>query len=404
MLIKRDILKRLKKDLKRKEIIALVGSRQVGKTTLMKELQKEVIEQSIFLTFEKLEDLKIFEQDIDFFISKYVKNNQFLFIDEFQYAQSGGQQLKYIYDTCQIKIIISGSSEPELAIHSLQYLVGRVFIYKIYPLTFKEFINFKSNENNFLLQEHSSQKRLAYLEKYFEEYLLYGSYPEVVKEEEKDVKITILENLVNSYLLKEIKDILSYKNIFEYETLLQRFALQDGALLNKNTFSQELGIYNNKINEMTSILEKTYILSLVRPFLRNKIKEQIKSPKSYIQDLGFKNTLIKNFNPLSLKQDKGMVYENFICNTLLRNGIKVCFWNIQNRHEVDFVYEKDGNIIGIEVKSKLKNDSITTSMKKFIELLKPSHLYVFNENIDASKKIDNTEIIFTHFINAVHLQ
>ena len=404
MLIKRDILKRLKKDLKRKEIIALVGSRQVGKTTIMKELQKEVIEQSIFLTFEKLEDLKIFEQDIDFFISKYVKNNQFLFIDEFHYAQSGGQQLKYIYDTCQIKIIISGSSEPELAIHSLQYLVGRVFIYKIYPLTFKEFINFKSNENNFLLQEHSSQKRLAYLEKQFEEYLLYGSYPEVVKEEEKDIKITILENLVNSYLLKEIKDILSYKNIFEYETLLQRFALQDGALLNKNTFSHELGIYNNKINEMTSILEKTYILSLVRPFLRNKIKEQIKSPKSYIQDLGFKNTLIKNFNPLSLKQDKGMVYENFICNTLLRNGIKVGFWNIQNRHEVDFVYEKDGNIIGIEVKSKLKNDSITASMKKFIELLKPSHLYVFNENIDASKKIDNTEIIFTHFINAVHLQ
>ena len=404
MLIKRDILKRLKKDLKRKEIIALVGSRQVGKTTIMKELQKEVIVQSIFLTFEKLEDLKIFEEDIDFFISKYVKNNQFLFIDEFQYAQSGGQQLKYIYDTCQIKIIISGSSEPELAIHSLQYLVGRVFIYKIYPLTFKEFINFKSNENNFLLQEHSSQKRLAYLEKHFEEYLLYGSYPEVVKEEEKDVKITILENLVNSYLLKEIKDILSYKNIFEYETLLQRFALQDGALLNKNTFSQELGIYNNKINEMTSILEKTYILSLVRPFLKSKMKEQIKSPKSYIQDLGFKNTLIKNFNPLSLKQDKGMVYENFICNTLLRNGIKVGFWNIQNRHEVDFVYEKDGNIIGIEVKSKLKNDSITTSMKKFIELLKPSYLYVFNENIDASKKIDNTEIIFTHFINAVHLQ
>jgi len=89
---------------------------------------------------------------------------------------------------------------------------------------------------------------------------------------------------------------------------------------------------------------------------------------------------------------------------LLRNGIKVGFWNIQNRHEVDFVYEKDGNIIGIEVKSKLKNDSITASMKKFIELLKPSHLYVFNENIDASKKIDNTEIIFTHFINAVHLQ
>ena len=150
MLIKRDILKRLKKDLKRKEIIALVGSRQVGKTTIMKELQKEVIDQSIFLTFEKLEDLKIFEEDIDFFISKYVKNNKFLFIDEFQYAQSGGQQLKYIYDTCQIKIIISGSSEPELAIHSLQYLVGRVFIYKIYPLTFKEFINFKSNENNFL--------------------------------------------------------------------------------------------------------------------------------------------------------------------------------------------------------------------------------------------------------------
>ncbi len=404
MMIKRDILELLSKDLHRKEIIALVGSRQVGKTTLMKMLQQEVTSQSVFLTFEKLEDLKLFEEDIEFFINKYVKNTDVLFIDEFQYAQSGGQKLKYIYDTCSVKIIISGSSEPELAIHSLQYLVGRVFIYKIYPLTFKEFINERCPENNFLLDDFSTQNHLLHIKEYFVEYLRYGSYPEVVKEENEEVKIRILENLVNSYLLKEIKDILSYKNVFEYETLLQRFALQDGSLLNKNTFSQELGIYNNKINEMTNVLEKTYILGLARPFLKNKIKEQIKSPKSYIQDLGFKNTLIKNYNPLTLKNDKGMIYENFVFNSLLRNGIKAGFWNIQNRHEVDFVYEKDGDIVGIEVKSKLTNNSLTLSMKKFIEQMKPAYLYVFNENIDSDTMVENTRVIFTNFINCVQLR
>lgn len=104
--------------------------------------------------------------------------------------------------------------------------------------------------------------------------------------------------------------------------------------------------------------------------MKNKSKELIKSPKTYIQDLGFKNLLSNNFNKLELKLDKGQIYENFIYNNLLRNGIKSNDWNIQNRNEIDFVYEKNGKIAGIEVKSKLKNNSLTNSIKKFTIHLK----------------------------------
>lgn len=399
MIIKRDILDKLKKNLKRKEILALVGSRQVGKTTLMEELKKEISSSYIFLTFENIEILRLFEEDINYFIKKYVKENDYLFIDEFQYAKNGGQKLKFIYDTEKIKIIISGSSQPELAINSLQYLVGRVFIYEIFPISFKEFLRYKSSSESFLLTELSSQKRLINIKQYFNEYLIYGGYPKVILEEKIEDKINVISNLVNSYLLKEIKDILNYKNIYEFENLLKKIAIQDGFILNKNTISQDLGIYNNKLAEMVNILEKTYIIGVTRPFLNNKSKELIKSPKIYLQDLGFKNSLIKNFNELDLKSDKGEIYENFIYNAALKNDTKLNFWNLHNRYEVDFVYEVNGNIYGFEVKSKLKDNTLNKSMKKFISEFGPKQLYIFNENIDSNFNFEGTEIIFTNYLN-----
>lgn len=403
MIIKRDIFENLKKNLNRKEIIALVGSRQVGKTTLMRELEKDIKGESTFLTFENLDDLRLFEEDINYFIKKYVENKKYLFIDEFQYAKNGGQKLKFIYDTKDIKIIISGSSQPELAIHSLQYLVGRVFIYEIFPLTFKEYLNYNSIQDNFLLNEISSQERFSYIKNYFEDYLIFGGYPKVILEKTKEDKIAVLSNLVNSYLLKEIKDILEYKNIYEYENMLKKLAMQDGSILNKNSISQDLGIHNNKVAEMINILEKTYILGVTRPFLKNKSKELIKSPKTYIQDLGFKNSLIKNFNEINLKTDKGEIYENFIYNAALKNDIKLNFWNLQNRNEIDFVYEYNGQTYGFEVKSKLKDDKLTNSMKKFIEMFNPKVLYIFNENIDSEYEFEKTRIIFTNYLNIFYI-
>lgn len=405
MEIEREIFERLKEELKRKQITAIIGSRQVGKTTLLKELYSSVKKDAIYLSFDDLDYLRQFEEDIKLFSEQYVKPNKYIFIDEFQYAKDGGQKLKFIYDFFEgkKKIFISGSSTPALSIESLQFLVGRVNIIEIFPLSFKEFIKYRAKEKLVLFDKIRTQANFLQLKPEFEEYLRFGGYPQVVLEKTEELKIDTLSNIVKTYLLKEIKDILGYRNIYDFENLLRRLSLQDGKLLNKSSFSLDLGINRNSIDEMISILNKTYILNILMPYLKNKIKEQIKSPKTYFTDLGVKNSLSKNFNTLEFKIDKGEIYENFILNQLIRMKKDLKFWNLDQISEMDFVYEESGKIIAIEVKSKLKDDKLTTSIKKFIEYNSPKIVYVFNENIDSEIKYENTKIVFTNYLNCFSL-
>ncbi|MFW6007715.1 MAG: ATP-binding protein [archaeon] len=398
MLIKRHLFEELKEELDNDKITVLTGSRQVGKTTIMKELNSLTNKKSNYMTFDDPELLNLFEENIKLFIEQYVNTTELLFIDEFQYAKKGGKLLKFIHDTKNTKLFISGSSSSDLTINSLNYLVGRVNLFELYPLTFEEFVNYYDDTKSILLDSIRTHKELSQLNIAFQKYLTYGGYPAVVtsKNSEKELK-----NLTKIYIMKEIKDVLSFKNIYEYENLVKRLALQDGKLLNKSSISQTIGINRNKIDEMIEILEKTYILYVLIPFLRNKIKEQIKSPKTYFHDLGFKNQLINNYNKLDLRQDKGEIYENFILNQMIRHGFEPKFWNYKNRHEMDFILEKHGNIYGFEIKSKLSNDNITKSIGKFIEYYSPKKIFVLNENIDGKNKYESTEVIHTNHINII---
>jgi predicted AAA+ superfamily ATPase len=403
MKIQRDIFPLLQKELRKKQILALIGSRQVGKTTLMQALYTEHIQESSFVTFENIRDLHLFENDIDFFKEKYVKGKSFLFLDEFQYAQNGGKILKFLYDTEQIKIIISGSSTPELTIQGLRFLVGRVHIFEVFPLSFREFCRYKKPENDFLFQEIRTSEHFASLNVLFEEFLQCGGYPEVVLAEDLSQKKIVVSNLVNTYLKKEIKDILSYKNIFEFEKLLQRLALQDGKIVNKSSISRDLAIHNNKIAEMIAVLDHTFLYTLVLPFFVNKVKEQIKSPKGYFNDLGIKNTLLQNFSFKDLRQDKGEIVENFILSEMKKAGVSLKFWNIQNRYELDFVGMKEDEIFGIEVKSFVRNMSLSNGIKKFIESFFPKRIYIFNENFTGNTVYKNTEVIFLPYANVSYV-
>jgi predicted AAA+ superfamily ATPase len=399
MELSREIYKKLENEMSNNKILALVGLRQVGKTTLMKKLYSKFEKTSKFITFENIEILDMFENDLKLFIKKYVENTKYLFIDEIQYSKKGGKTLKFIFDTYNLKVIISGSSKPEISINSLQFLVGRVFIYNINPISFKEFINFKSNENYFLFKNEITQKSFKLVEKEFYEYLKFGGYPEVVIEKEYSNKKKILKNIENTYLLKEIKEILQYKNIIEYLKLLKRLAINDGGIANKNNISAEIGVNNMKISEMISILDNTKIIQNVKPFLKNKTKELIKSSKLYFSDIGFKNSIINNFNELDLRSDKGQIYESFILSVLIYYDLESYFFNYKNLNEIDFVIEKDGEIYGFEVKSKLQNDKLTPSIKKFCEVNNPKIIYVFNETIESNLQYKNTKIVFLNYLN-----
>ena len=405
MIIERNIFTKVIKQVNKKTITALVGARQVGKTTLLKEVKKTIKDKSVFLSFEDREVLELFTTDIKAFCERFIKPYKVTLIDEFQYAKQGGKNLKYIYDTFpKSKLFISGSSHAELAIHSLQFLVGRVSIIEVFPLTFREFLAYKNPDDCTLLNNIRKNISFNLILKYFFEYLTFGGYPAIVLEKDIEEKKTQLKDLVTSYLFKEIKDILEYKNIFEFENVLKRLALQDCQLLNKNSFCKHFGIEYKRLGDIFYTLEKTYVTSLTQPFLKNQIKAQIKSPKTVLQDLGFKNCLINNYNELDLRTDKGQIFENFIYNELVRQGIICQFFNEQNRYEVDFVFEKDGFITGIECKSRFNNIKVTNSMKRFINTFQPKRLIVFNENIDGEETFENCKIIFTHYLNIYHLE
>ena len=145
MFIERTLIGKINRFLDTREIIAIVGPRQCGKTTLMRHIFSR-LENALFIDFEKRENLELFENDIESFIKLYVKNYQYLFIDEFQYAKDGGKKLKYIYDSQNIKIYLSGSSSSELSIESIRFLVGRIFIFHLYPFSFQEFLSYKNEQ------------------------------------------------------------------------------------------------------------------------------------------------------------------------------------------------------------------------------------------------------------------
>ena len=153
----------------------------------------------------------------------------------------------------------------------------------------------------------------------------------------------------------------------------------DGQLLNISSLANDIGIN------------------------RNKTKELIKSPKTYLTDLGLKNALLRNFNPYHLRQDKGAILESFILSTLIQNGKKPSFWNESNQHEMDFVLEEKGRITGIEVKPTLTDVKLSPSVKAFINKHNPHTIYIFNHNIRGKEKLGKTEIIFTHYLNIFSL-
>lgn len=397
-MIERSIYKRLKILYQKPDILALIGARRVGKTTLMNKLfEEEQNPSKIFISFDDQKALHLFEEDVQEFIRIYVQNNQILFIDEFQYASEGGKKLKYLYDKLNLKIVISGSSSSELSIQSLQYLVGRVFIEEIYPISFKEFVQYKDPTKLPLLEKVTSSS-ISLIKPLFEEYLTYGGYPQVLLENTHEEKQLRLKQIVNTYLLKEIRDILQYRDSYKFEKLLSILAMQDGCILNKSKLSSLLGISNQKINEMIEVLEKTYIITQVRPYTNTKVKELIKSPKIYFRDLGFKNYLLQEFKDISLRIDKGIIYETFILNSLLYLEQKVLFYNYKNSSEVDFLIQKSNNsYIAIEVKSYLEKPKVERGLYSYIENYKPEKIIVFNENITEEVTLHKYNFSFHYF-------
>ena len=367
MYIKRNLEDKIIKYLETPEIIAVVGPRQCGKTTMLKQIMSSLTD-AVSVSFDDQNILGLFEKSPDDFIAAYVKGRKYLFIDEFQYAKHGGKILKYIFDTQKIKIIISGSSVADLTIHAIKYLVGRVLVVNLYPFNFREFLSYKDiaylkiydeYRNKFSLSEEKPLKISApareKLLKYYEEYLTFGGYPRVAIEENIETKKELLKNIYNTYFLREVRDILGLIDDYKLGVFIKGLALQTGNLIEYNELSNLTGYSYSSVKKYLNFLEKTYICKLVRPFFKNKRTEIVKNPKVYFIDTGIRNTVINDFRGLGDRIDKGSLLENGLVTQFIKQGIDFNFWRDKKKHEVDFVLSLgNGKISAIESKTSLR--------------------------------------------------
>lgn len=406
--IERKLLATIEKYLPQREYLAIVGPRQAGKTTLLEIIQKRHSEAS-YLTFENRKILALFEEDIDSFLSLYCRNKKLLLIDEFQYAEKGGRNLKYIYDTLKgLKIVITGSSSLELKAQVGKYMVGRIFFFNLWPLSFSEFLSFKDpnlektyQEKKFLLAKPppplpktQSDPLSSHFLPLFEEYLTFGGYPRVVTGEKTEDKKTILNNIVSTYLMRDVRGFLQIENETSYLKLISALALQIGNLYNLKELSDTTKANYRKLVSYLESLRQTFVICDLAPFYTNPRIELTKTPKVYFTDLGLRNAVIENFSPLEKRTDRGALAENFVFNALTDQGERLKFWRTKSKAEIDFVVKKEDQVIPCEVKYQPKASPIPKPFYSFLEKYDFPFGVVITQNTIGTKNINGKPVYF----------
>jgi len=293
--IKRKIYNELKKHLKSPEISLILGPRQAGKTTLMLKLAEELRakgQPTAYFNLDVIEDRLYFESQHTLLdrIEKMVgQKKAVVFLDEIQRLNNAGLFLKGLFDlNSPYKFVVSGSGSLELKANIIEPMTGRKKIFYCQPLSFTEFAAYKIGAEfgevpTSLAVNSFERQRLI------KEYFTYGGYPRVVLAQTHEEKIALLSEIYQSYLEKDVQLLLGVEKETAFQALVKILANQVGNLVNKSELSHTLGLTEKTLEKYLFLLEKTFIISLVRPFFRNVRKEIRKSPKVYFFDLGVLN-------------------------------------------------------------------------------------------------------------------
>ncbi len=393
-MFKRIILSKILPFLEKDQIIMITGARQVGKTTLLllikKYLQEKKGKKCFYLNLENPEYKKIINEhpeNIFQIIPKYKHKKNYLFLDEIQYLNNPSNFLKYHFDENRnnLKIITSGSSAFYLDDKFKDSLAGRKFIFELYGLNFYEFLIFK--KENKLAKFSNKKVPLIYhkkLERLWDEYIKFGSYPEVALNDDDEIKKTIIEGLAFSYIKKDIYEA-GIKEREKYYQILKILAGQTGELVNTNKIANTIDLTVKTVDEYLRVMQKSYHLALVRPFYRNLKKELTKMPKVYFYDLGLRNFLLKDFKLIHDRIDQGQYLENIIfLKFLTKNKLDyINFWRTQSKNEVDFIINGE-EAFEIKLSDKnIKKSKYTKFKKQYPEI--PLSFICYNDILDDLK-------------------
>lgn len=378
-------------------IILITGARQVGKTSmlylLMEELKLKGIEDKNIYYFD-LEDfsiLEIFNSGVNEFIA-YLKalgvetgERNYIFVDEIQYMSNPANFLKLIADHHEnLKMIVSGSSSLEIRRKFTDSLAGRKAVFELYPLDFYEYLFFKKENMLCDALKNSDIRHIAPetaidklparfftvdLTRYFNEYLVFGGYPAAVLEPDYSKKVEYLADIYNSYVKKDVKDIMRIDNITGFNNLLKALALQISNLVNINELCVTVKLARETIERYLFLLENTFIIKMVSPYSRNPRKEISKMPKVFFVDTGLRNIIIRNTGSLDDRVDAGPLVENGVFSNMLKNATvfeEIYFWRTLSKNEIDFIVKEGDKTKPVEVKySSFKAPRVPSGIRYF---------------------------------------
>ncbi|MDI6793188.1 MAG: ATP-binding protein [bacterium] len=427
ILLPRKIEETLRKALSQKPIRVLLGSRQVGKTSLMLRLilylsEKEQVppSQIVYLDLEFPQILSqidgLYGEDFLSFLKARGVNTQedvFIFIDEVHYLENPSSFLKILHDHySNLKLTVSGSSSLQIKHKFKETLTGRKRIFEINPLDFEEFLEFKNspllerkrtiNLELILAEEvRPDISELRFLatdfNKLFEEFIIFGGYPEVILLPSIEDKTALLAEIYRSYIRRDIKDFAKIGNVSAFNNLVELLGYQIGNLINLSELCNSLNISRPTVENHLFLLENTFVISLISPYYTNRRQEIIKSSKVFFHDTGLRNSLGRDFDPINNRIDKGALFENAVWGELhkhLQTLQELHFWRSKSKAEVDFIL-RDKDMLPLEAKYRpFKKTTIPSGLRSFIKTYQPKAACVITKDFWGQTELNSTPVFF----------
>lgn len=324
------------------KVVVLYGARQVGKTTLAKDLLVRHPKDAQYLTCDEPDVREAFTDKTLAQIRRFLGPIRFLVLDEAQRVDGIGISLKLLADGWpELQVLATGSSSFELGSRLREPLTGRKFEFWLPPLTMRELV---------------ASRGVVETRRELEHRILYGMYPEVATLGGAPGRERLME-LSRSYLHS---DLLSYRDIRNpqmLEKLIQALALQIGQEVSTNELGGLVGIDKNTVADYLRILQQAFVVFVLPPFSRNRRNELKKMSKVYFWDTGIRNAVLGSFQPLDLRADKGALWENFLLSERIKNhgnaqrDVRTHFWRTTAQQEIDYLEEEDGRLRAYEIKS-----------------------------------------------------
>lgn len=353
--IERILQDRIAERIEPNKVVLIFGARRVGKTVLMRQLIDDFAGKTMFLNGEDYDTLALLEERSIANYKHLLDGIDLLAIDEAQNIPEIGSKLKLIVDEIKgVRVIASGSSSFDLLNKSGEPLVGRSTHFYLTPFSQKEIA----------ITENALETRQN-----LESRLIYGSYPEVVVSDNFERKTDYLRDIVGAYLLKDILSIDGIKNSGKMKELLRLIAFQLGCEVSYDELGKQLGMSKNTVEKYLDLLSKVFVIYRLGAYSRNLRKEVTKAGKWYFYDNGIRNAIIGNFNPLSIRQDVAVLWENYLiserikANNNNRLGKEFYFWRTYDKQEIDLIEEGSGSLNAFEIKWGNKNPEAPGAFK-----------------------------------------